>query len=252
MSNSAGSISSVDSSAPRHSTVSAPFEATIKVLRTIGYGLLLLSILDVAAMVIPFQFKDPLWEFQRFGQLVERAAVPLIALTMIFFQENALRNSGEWLLVKLLSWSSLLTGVIFVLLVPIALSNAQRINIANTEQLSAQYSQQQSQAVELEEQLNTLRADELAAFFASQGEASEDVSPSQLKENVLADLADSKSQLATDFETAKSSRRLSLLTDAVKWIAGALISAILFVYLWVLTPWARVRRVARKGRSSLS
>ncbi|MEN8447532.1 MAG: HpsJ family protein, partial [Cyanobacteria bacterium J06555_13] len=77
----------------RHSASSVASPGSMKFMRTIGYGLLALSILDLVAMVVPFDFKNPVWEFQRFGELVERSAVPLIGLAT-FIRWALLTASG--------------------------------------------------------------------------------------------------------------------------------------------------------------
>lgn len=212
---------------------------TIKIIRAIGYGLLLLAIMDVFAMVIPFQFKNPLWEFQRFGELVERVAVPLIALTMIFFQGSLCRKPIERFIMSALSWLALGSGILFILLIPIAISNAQRVGIANTSQLTAQQQQQQAQVVQLEQQLSTATPQELSVFLASQGQPSENIPPPQLTQQVKAELSRRQAQLQNDFDELQMRRRQELLRDTIKWSLGALISATLFIYIWGVTAYAR-------------
>lgn len=52
--------------------------------RLIGYGFLVLFALDVVAIVVPPNFLNPQWEFQILGEIVERVAIPFIALLLIF------------------------------------------------------------------------------------------------------------------------------------------------------------------------
>ena len=218
---------------------------TIKVIRLVGYGLLVFALLDICAMVVPFEFKNAVWEFQRFGELVERLAVPLIGLAMVFYAEHLHRSTIERYLLKSISWASLLVGIGFILLVPIAASNANRINTANRELLSAEYSQQQSRAAEIEQQIAALAPDRLASFLASQKQSVEGNNPSEIKDTVLKEFAQSREQLIQEFESSKAQRQSELLRDAIKWCLGALVAGVLFIYLWVLTAWARELRMVQ-------
>ena len=58
---------------------------SLPIIRWIGYGLLLLALFDVIEMFIPARFMNSNWEFQTFGALVERVAVPLIGFVLVFF-----------------------------------------------------------------------------------------------------------------------------------------------------------------------
>ena len=193
-------------------------------------------------MVVPFDFKNAIWEFQRFGELVERSAVPLIGLAMVFYGEHLLRGTLERPLLKVISWVSLLVGIGFILLIPIAVSNANRINTANYEQLSAEYSQQQERAAQIEQEIGALSPRQLASLLASQDQltiSAEESDPIATKETVLQELTQSRARLTQDFESLKTQRQSELLRDTIKWSLGALVASVLFIYLWALTPWAR-------------
>lgn len=57
---------------------------SLSIVRWVGYGLLILALFDVIEMFVPANFMNPNWEFQTFGALVERVAVPLIGFVFIF------------------------------------------------------------------------------------------------------------------------------------------------------------------------
>ncbi|MBW4450206.1 MAG: HpsJ family protein [Spirirestis rafaelensis WJT71-NPBG6] len=52
-------------------------QGSMSILRSLGYGLLLLAFFDIVEMFVPPNFMNPAWEFQTFGALVERVPVPL-------------------------------------------------------------------------------------------------------------------------------------------------------------------------------
>jgi hypothetical protein len=214
---------------------------TLAILRSIGYGLLILALFDLVAMVIPFRFMNPLWEFQRFGELVERITVPLIAMGMIFSGENNWRKPLERAVVSLLSWLCLLFAILLILLIPVAMSNVQRINAQTGAELGAQFSQQRDRADQLQSEISQINGDELQQFLESQGQDLAGQDPQQVKETILSDLEQARSQLQNQFEARRTEQRLGLLKDGIKWSLGALVSGVLFGYLWYLTAWARQR-----------
>src|SRR6476469_8023934 len=69
-------------------------------LRWIGYGLLILSVLDAIAVLIPANFGNRLWELQTIGAVVERVPVPLLAMALIFFGEGYDRRGLEDVFLK--------------------------------------------------------------------------------------------------------------------------------------------------------
>lgn len=58
------------------------------ILRLVGYGLLVMAIIDVFFLVIPPQLMNPLWEFQTVGAIVERIPVTLLGIVLIYYDER--------------------------------------------------------------------------------------------------------------------------------------------------------------------
>jgi hypothetical protein len=234
----AKSSESVDINLPASESHILQFPVTLQVIRVVGYGLLALFLFDLADLLIPFQSMNPTWEFQIFGQLIERIAVPLIALVMVFYGDQHNRKSLERLLLKVLSWACLGFAILLVLLFPLTISNIHRINAQTGAQLSAQFNQQRDQVARLEEQLNQANGEDLVRFLRSRGQTVEG-DPQQVKKQALSELSASKSRLEKEFQSTRSQQRLALLKSGTKWSLGALVSATLFTYLWRFTNWAR-------------
>lgn len=64
-------------------------------LRWVGYGLLVLALMDVVDILLPPQLMNPAWEFQTIGALVERVPVPLLGLALVFFDGISSRKNWE-------------------------------------------------------------------------------------------------------------------------------------------------------------
>jgi hypothetical protein len=208
-------------------------------LRTIGYVLLLLVVLDLIAMLIPLRLMDPTWEFQRFGELVEQVAVPLLAIVLIFYGEEWERGRLELRFLQGLSWCCLGFGILLLALMPLSFSDAQRITIDNHTQLSSEYSQKMDQSEQVEKLLRQGSSEDLNTFLVIQGRSSEGNDPKQVREQLLADLTQTRQKLKDEYNAKQDEQRLKLLKNAVKWNIGALVSGILFIYIWRLTRWVR-------------
>lgn len=211
---------------------------SVAVFRTIGYGLLVLALFDLMAILIPLRLMNPLWQFQTMGALVERVAVPLLGLVLVFFGEEKFRLPIEQKLLKILPWLCLLVGVLFLLLIPLGVVNTLQVKAINSTQLNNQYDQQKAQFARVERQLNQIKDQDLENFIKSQGRTLDGQTPQQAKEQFLAKINRDKQQVQAQFEQAKAERRITLIKNSLKWNLGALVAGILFIYVWHLTRWA--------------
>ncbi|BAY13673.1 HpsJ-like protein, cyanoexosortase A-associated [Calothrix sp. NIES-2098] len=213
-----------------------------KILRMLGYGLLLLALFDVAEMLFPPRFMNPVWEFQTFGAMVERVPVPLIGLALIFYGEMHSRNKWEFLSVKLLSWLTLVLAIVFLLLVPLGIGNTVRLSKQNAAQITNVSKQQLSQAEQVEQRLSEATPEQINQLLRSQGRSSDGKSTQEVKTQILSEVSKAKSQIKNQAQATEASQRQSLLKSSVKWNLGALVSAALFFSFWKATSWARISR----------
>lgn len=203
-------------------------------LRWIGYGLLIFAVIDSLQVLIPPNFTNPAWELNTIGALVERVAVPLLGLGLIFFGEFYDRTMPEKLSLKALSWLSLVLTIVFVLLIPMGVLGTIQIN----SQASQQVGIQMEQFKKLEDQLNQSKPEDiknLGAQLNNLGVSIDANDPDKLKGAVMARINGAKAKVQAD----RSNQRLTLLKNSVKWNIGALIAATLFFVLWKTTDWAR-------------
>lgn len=218
---------------------------SVRVLRYVGYGLLLLALLDLGEMLIPPQFMNPTWEFQTMGTLVERVPVPLIGLALVFFGENSGRSKRAKIILRVLSWLTLLVAVLFFLLVPMGVLNTVRIDEQTQQRLDIQLSQGIEELQVVNSQLEEARtADEIRALLSalSGGEApvvetSQDVQAARA--GLETALVESEASLQRDAQNSLAAQRRSLLKRSAKWNIGAIISGALFFTIWKGTGWAR-------------
>ncbi|MEG3956899.1 HpsJ-like protein, cyanoexosortase A-associated [Microcoleus sp. herbarium2] len=211
-------------------------------LRWIGYGLLILSLLDTIVVLIPARFGERLWELQTIGAIVERVPVPLLAMALIFFGEGYDRRSLENLFLKLLSWVCLLLGLVFLLMLPLGIFGTIYVNNQNNQQITTQANQQLAQLQQVEERLTKGSPEDLrtlAGELSRLGVPANTDNPEQLKDQILSRVTPAKEQLQKQKAAVQSNQRLTLFKNSVKWLLGALISSVLFFTLWRGSDWAR-------------
>ncbi len=216
---------------------------SVALFRLAGYGLLLLSLFDYINIFTPPRFTNSVWEFQVMGEMVEKMPVPLIGLIFVFFGKDAYRKDLEEIVLKVLSWLALGLGILFLLLIPLGVNNTLRINSLNNFQLNTQLTQGLNQLQQINDRLSSATSDDeinsALRNFNFQGRIPEVKNSQELRTRVLSDLSNAKNQLQTQIETTRANQKISLLKNSVKWNLGALISGVLFIYVWKLTKWAR-------------
>ncbi|WP_218082431.1 HpsJ-like protein, cyanoexosortase A-associated [Anthocerotibacter panamensis] len=216
--------------------------------RLVGYGLLLLTAFDLAGIFFPPHFADPVWEFQMVGRLVEGVGVPLLALTMIFYGEASLR---ELTILKILSWLTLVVGLLYLLLLPLGLSTTWRINTQNNREVSNQINQQLAQIQQRKEILNQASDRDLDAFFLSlkrQSRATGIKSSQELRSRLFTEIARIEGQVKALADARRLEALQGLLKNSAKWNLGALVSGFLFLLIWRIT----IQRITAEEQKTLA
>lgn len=220
-----------------YSQINKPWSTSV--LRCVGYGLLVLTLLDIITMMVPLRLMDPAWEFQTMGSLVERVPVPLLGLGLVFYGEANFRRAWEKIVLKFLCWICLLLGVFFLLLIPLGISNTARLNVQNGTQISTKYKQDMARIEQLEKQVRAANDQQLESFFRSQGQSLNSKNSQDAKKQLLSQFSTAKQTIPNQYQQIRANQHLTLLKNSIKWNLGALICGFLFIYIWRLTHWAR-------------
>ncbi|NJO39334.1 MAG: hypothetical protein HC769_11870 [Cyanobacteria bacterium CRU_2_1] len=209
--------------------------------RLLGYGFLLISLIDLIATLTPFRFTNPLWEFQTIGSLVEQTPVPLLGLILVFYGGWEERSAWEPFALKILSWLALIAGVILLLLIPLGISSTLRINALNERAIAAQVTQQQDQIQQFRDRLNQVSEDDLNSLLAQANAQSQvaEISPETFKDKLLEQTNSAIGTLQSEANVAQEQQQQELLKNSAKWNLGALITGTLFILIWRHTRWAR-------------
>lgn len=222
---------------------------SISLLRWLGYSLLVLALFDVIEILVPPQLMNPVWEFQSMGALVERVPVPLIGLVLLFYGERNYRAKWEIPLLKILSWLSLLAGILFLLLIPLGIVNTLRINQQNNEQITAQVQQRMTQIQQVQaavEQAQTKEEiEQLLSSLDSQGRTptiKDSAQLTEVRQQLSSFISQGETSMRAQARATRRQQRLTLVKSSVKWNLGALISGALYIGIWQATRWVRSRK----------
>lgn len=221
------------------------FELTwsIRIARILGYGLLVLAFFDLIETFMSLELMNALSQFQTIGTLVERVPVTLIGLVLVFFGGLDERNKWELLLLKILSWLTLLVGILFILLIPLGIGNTVQINNILVAQVNTQYEQKISQAKGFEDRLRQATPENVVDVVKRQGGSVVGKTPQQIKDELLSKVDKSKADFKTQADASKWQQQKGYLKKAVKWNLGALITGFLFISIWKYTDRIRTARV---------
>lgn len=218
-------------------------QKTMMLSRKIGYALLMLCTIDLLYVLIPPELLNPVWEYQTIGDLVKLVPVPLLALMLIFYGDTALRSKPERLALTILSWATLGVGIIFLLLIPLTVSDAVRIHSFNNNQISTQVSQQRLQLDATRKQLEKASPEQLRNLVPAPDKNGNlpDIpnTPEQAKTQILNNLNRAKEQAEQQANQARANLRQNLVKNTLKLVAESLIAGCFFIYVWLMTAWTR-------------
>jgi hypothetical protein len=205
--------------------------------RAVGYGLLLLTLFDVVSAIVPPQFGNPGWQFQTAGGFVERSAVPLIGFILVFYDDRDARKKRELLLLRLLSWISLLTGIFYLALVVVFFLTPQSLNDRAEAQVKAQIEPEIIKQQQIQSQFEKAQPAQIEAFMKNNRVTGMDAPA--FKAKMVQNAALTEKNLKERMTLTNSGQRLALIKNAVKWALGAMVTGVLFIKIWAGTSWAR-------------
>lgn len=213
-------------------------------LRFIGYSLLIFSLFDYLAILLPPQLTNPNWEFQAISQMVDHVWSILLGFAFIFlFNKSSIVNVKQIGILKLLSWLSLVIGIFYLLMLPLGINNSLTLYRTINNQFTTQQSQQQEQIQKITEQFKTITSpQQLSSIAASLNipiEPNSKQSPQELKNKISQQIQNSAQNAINVANTAKREQIKNLIKTAVRINIGTIISGVCFIILWRLTSWTR-------------
>jgi predicted PurR-regulated permease PerM len=221
-------------------------DLTFSIFRLVGYGLLLLAVVDIVNILIPPRFTDLAWILQATGTIIDRVPLPLLGFTFVFFGQGNLRKRWERIVLTGLSWTSLVTGIVFLVLIPVMLSIAMQMSTQLDTQTIAQTERQLGQIQQLQEQVNKTSPQDLASLFErlkQQGTLPSGIQDSRsFRTRLINEFSQAEKTIQVQSDATRTGQRNALMKDSIKWSIGALISSVLLLNIWRYTVWTRFKR----------
>jgi hypothetical protein len=222
---------------------------TLPTLRSTGYGLLLLAFVDLLYVLIPLELTNPVWEYQTTGDLIRLVPVPMLAFMLVFYGEATSRRRIERPILRALSWSTLIFGVILLLLIPLTVINTVRISRYNNDQISIQINQQKLQLDNTKSQLEKASPSQLQSLIPTPDEKTGNLpdmpkTPEEAKAQILSNIQKARETAEAQAAQARKNVKQNLTKNSIKLMVEALIAGCLFLYNWHVTSWARRRFAA--------
>ncbi|MEM9136142.1 MAG: HpsJ family protein [Cyanobacteria bacterium P01_F01_bin.42] len=226
---------------------------SIVLARKLGYGLLIISLLDFIFILIPPQFLNPVWEYKVISDIVKLAPLPLLALLLIFVGERANRKRFEKLPLKILSWFSLVIAVFFFLLLPLIITDYVRIDRFNNSQISSEINLQKKQLSATQEQVELMDQAQVESLIPTPDDSGTlgriPGTPEEARDNILDNLERAKVQADERASIARNNVTLNLVKNSIKLFSQSVLIAVLFVMVWISSKWARVSKSRRRRKA---
>jgi hypothetical protein len=211
---------------------------TLALIRVIGYVFLAFFLFDFTDTLIPLRLTNPTWEFQTFGALVEKVPVLFLAYAMIYLGRNFGRKRLEQFLLSLITWLALLLGIVYLLMIPISIINANRLLTLNHQQ-TLQLDIQIAQVKKAQTNLKTTNTQSELQQILSRDLGNNSAIPKlenpeqvkTLKNRLSTVISDGELKLKEQAQSLQDVR-LELVKKSVKWNLGSLVSAALLFYIW--------------------
>lgn len=215
------------------------------ILRLVGYGLLIMALVDILFLLIPPQLMNPLWEFQTMGAIVERIPVTLLGIVLVYYGERSDRAPVERFILKWLSWLSLAAAILLFLMIPLSITDSFRIYYQQNAGVNAQIVSQIDTIQAFKDELNTANSvAEIKVILQKQANQKvnipQSVNTQKLKTDIFKSLEENQANLRNQVQSFRDQKRSNLLKNCLKWNLGAIIASILFFLIWKSTLWARL------------
>jgi hypothetical protein len=235
-------------------------------LKVVAVILILSSLVDYATLLIPFNPTVPQWQIGFTNAIVDRGIIPMVGIVFLligYWIGNTVDSSSgaRSLFADLRFWAFLLAsilGLIFLLLVPLHISNLSRISTERLAEIDQQASvletqiQQQSDRIaallQNEDQLNQQLAQlneviESGAFQGQELPPEQIAQAEQLRQNILAVQQDPELVQAeidkrkTELATQRTDLESQAKTEAVKNGIRIGISSFLLAIGYIAIGW---------------
>lgn len=211
---------------------------SVALIHWIGYGLLVFGFLDIFFLLISPSWVTPGWFLLVLEQYVAFVPVLLIGFGLAFFGELKPRVYWEVLVLRWLSWLTLILSAIFLILIPLGIYSTVQLNNQN-EQAITQKGQYDLVRLETFQQ-KLSKSNSLAELrILSRAIGVEESQDENLKQAIDRKIESQKKVTQSDTKSKITSTQFRSFKKIFKLSIGAVLASLAHVLLWKNTLWAR-------------
>ncbi|MBW4621486.1 MAG: HpsJ family protein [Cyanosarcina radialis HA8281-LM2] len=218
-------------------------------LRPIGYCLLGLTLFDWVALIVPIilgsqKWNHSDWRFQTIGQLIDKVPVVLLAMALIFYDPDSIKSKLEEILLRVFHWMALGLAIFFLAIAPLLGADAFKLRKKMDTQINNDISWRLSVLGQAEKRVNLANISGRSLEDINNALIQLKILPEQsletnniasARQEILLRINQAKQEVRTKTEKDWRRRRVYLLNYSVKWFIGAIISVVIFAYIWRIT-----------------
>jgi hypothetical protein len=184
------------------------------------------------------------WRFQTIGQLIDKVPVILLAMGLIFYDADSVKTKWEEIILRIFHWSALGLGILFLAIAPLLGADAFKLRKKMDEQINNDIAWRLSVLQQAEKRVNINNISGKNIEDMNNALIQLKILPEQslntdnigsARKEILFRINQAKQEVRIKTENNWKKRRVYLLNYSVKWFIGAIISVVIFIYIWRVT-----------------
>lgn len=212
------------------------------VLGIFGHAIILMSLIDFVAAIIPPQAQNPVWELETINLLMGQIWFFLVGFALVltsyliryYLAKEADIPALELTLFKFSRWLVLFIAVVCLLMPPLIIVDTFRVNSINTSQIGEATQGQVAQLSQAESQLEQVtNINQLQSLLPGNVSFPAGASLPDLKQQLRSTLASQKKQVSEQGAKLMADKRFNLLETGFRNVMAAVIASFcLFAFFW--------------------
>ncbi|MBF2056209.1 MAG: hypothetical protein IGQ45_03075 [Cyanobacterium sp. T60_A2020_053] len=255
-------------------------------VKLVGLVMLISSLIDFIFLMIPPNLQNRSWQITVTNSLVDRGVVPLLGITLLilgwWMSDNASSSGKPIPAIRLpIFIVSSLLGLMFLLLVPLHLSNVSTASGEALSQIEQEFSQQEGQIQGFLEQLDSIAKDpkqlqqeisqrnevidaggviegrrlnqqQVDNIISQRDQLQQLLDLSQKPEELQVRLEEARDRLQTQLSTLRREQTQGTQTEALKQTLRTGISSFLLAMAYIVLGWFGIQGMTGAGAKAKS
>ncbi len=221
------------------------------ILPLVGWGLFLYSILQLYFLIWPLNVTNTQWEFEVMVNISDIAVYTFSGIGLILFNKPPTMTFINLKSKALISWLSLVLGVIYLMIIPLGIRDTDRLFKSKTEEytnkraiISDNIVKGETVIMEAESKdvlLQISASANLLKNLQDRMKIKPDESIESVKLFLKNELIKNGDNVLTQWENNFLSEKNNILKFSIKLNICALLFGILFIWMWKVSAWTRLK-----------